>query len=73
MEEKEDSLIKKKKKKVINRKGKMLKKKECERGRNREWICWWNFEEKKKESESAIFKKLGRINQLSYTQKKLSL
>ena len=26
----------------------MLKKKgECERGRNREWICWWNFEEKK--------------------------
>ena len=27
----------------------MLKKKrECERGRNREWIRWWNFEEKKK-------------------------
>ena len=29
------------------------KKKECERGRNREWICWWTFEGKK--SESAIF------------------
>ena len=28
---------------------------------------------KKKESESAIFKKLERINQLSYSQKKLSL
>ena len=28
---------------------------------------------KKRESESAKFKKLERINQLSYTQKKLSL
>ena len=28
---------------------------------------------RKKESESAIFKKPERINQLSYTQKKLSL
>ena len=38
LEENEDSLKKKKKKKkVINKKGKMLKKKrECERGRNRE-------------------------------------
>ena len=24
------------------------KEKECERGRNREWICWWNFEEERK-------------------------
>ena len=29
--------------------------------------------ERKKENECAIFKKLERINQLSYTQKKLSL
>ena len=28
---------------------------------------------KKRESESAMFKKLERINQLSYNQKKLSL
>ena len=40
----------------------LKKKKECERGGNREWICWWNFEEKKKENESAEFKKLERIN-----------
>ena len=30
----------------------MLKKKgECKRGRNRGWICWWNFEEKKKKEK----------------------
>ena len=33
---------------------KKKKKKECERGRNRERICWWNFEEKERKWKCNI-------------------
>ena len=58
---------KKKKKSVIIRKGKMLKTNN-NKSRMHQLMKFW-----KKESESVIFKKVEKINQMSYTQKKLSL
>ena len=65
LEENEDS--QKKKKSVIIRKGKMLKTNN-NKSRMHQLMKFW-----KKESESVIFKKVEKINQMSYTQKKLSL
>ena len=70
MEEKEESL---KKKKESNKKRKNVEKKK--NVKEEEMVNEFVDEilKKKRESESAIFKKLERINQLSYNQKKLSL
>ena len=57
----------KKKKEVIIRKGKMLK------TNNNKSRTHYLMKFCKKESESVIFKKVEKINQMSYTQKKLSL
>ena len=70
LEEKEDSL---KKKKSHKQKRKNFEKKRNVKEEEIENEFVDEILKKKRESESAIFKKLERINQLSHTQKKLSL